>query len=72
MPFLSLLTDVLLNFSKASKEWVIQPKPKPGRKPKKDTALTTKDEDEVGSALFLLRLSLTCHLVRREGASSPE
>ncbi|KXN89926.1 AP-1-like transcription factor [Leucoagaricus sp. SymC.cos] len=30
----------------ASKEWVIQPKPKPGRKPKKDTAPTNKDEDE--------------------------
>ncbi|KAJ6519932.1 hypothetical protein C8R45DRAFT_1066446 [Mycena sanguinolenta] len=30
----------------ASKEWVIQPKPKPGRKPKKDLAPPTHDEDE--------------------------
>ncbi|KAF8198948.1 hypothetical protein BJ912DRAFT_683864 [Pholiota molesta] len=30
----------------ASKEWVIQPKPKPGRKPKKDTASTSKDDAE--------------------------
>jgi len=31
----------------ASKEWVIQPKPKPGRKPKKDAAPTTLPEIDV-------------------------
>ncbi|KAJ6610103.1 hypothetical protein B0H10DRAFT_1954144 [Mycena sp. CBHHK59/15] len=31
----------------ASKEWVIQPKPKPGRKPKKDLAPVPKDEEQV-------------------------
>ncbi|KAF8078513.1 hypothetical protein FPV67DRAFT_1663241 [Lyophyllum atratum] len=31
----------------ASKEWVIAPKPKPGRKPKKDVAILTKPEDDV-------------------------
>ncbi|KAF9478509.1 hypothetical protein BDN70DRAFT_879843 [Pholiota conissans] len=30
----------------ASKEWVVQPKPKPGRKPKKDAAGTSKDDAE--------------------------
>ncbi|KAH9486819.1 bZIP transcription factor hapX [Psilocybe cubensis] len=30
----------------ASKEWVIQPKPKPGRKPKKDSTSPTKAEQE--------------------------
>ncbi|KAF5356041.1 hypothetical protein D9756_003857 [Leucocoprinus leucothites] len=30
----------------ASKEWIIQPKPKPGRKPKKDSAPPIKDEDD--------------------------
>ncbi|KAF8912766.1 hypothetical protein CPB84DRAFT_1833131 [Gymnopilus junonius] len=30
----------------ASKEWVIQPKPKPGRKPKKDVASPSKTETE--------------------------
>ncbi|KAJ7235907.1 hypothetical protein B0H12DRAFT_1141074 [Mycena haematopus] len=30
----------------ASKEWVIQPKPKPGRKPKKDLALTSQDQED--------------------------
>ncbi|RDB29508.1 hypothetical protein Hypma_015420 [Hypsizygus marmoreus] len=29
----------------ASKEWVIQPKPKPGRKPKKDTPVAKPDEE---------------------------
>lgn len=32
----------------ASKEWVIQPKPKPGRKPKKDPAPSTADTDVDG------------------------
>ncbi|KAF5377538.1 hypothetical protein D9615_005311 [Tricholomella constricta] len=30
----------------ASKEWVIAPKPKPGRKPKKDVTIATKSEDD--------------------------
>ncbi|KAJ3570251.1 hypothetical protein NP233_g4526 [Leucocoprinus birnbaumii] len=34
------------NLVKASKEWVIQPKPKPGRKPKKDAAPPVKDEED--------------------------
>lgn len=35
-----------LHFCIASKDWVIQPKPKPGRKPKKDVApVVTNDED---------------------------
>ncbi|KAF7784405.1 hypothetical protein Agabi119p4_570 [Agaricus bisporus var. burnettii] len=33
----------------ASKEWVIQPKPKPGRKPKKDLSAAVKDEEESDS-----------------------
>lgn len=42
----------------ASKEWVIQPKPKPGRKPKKDIATSLKDDDEVRSSfgIFFSRL----------------
>ncbi|KAJ7103418.1 hypothetical protein B0H15DRAFT_211874 [Mycena belliarum] len=31
----------------ASKEWVIQPKPKPGRKPKKDAAPVQEEEEQV-------------------------
>ena len=31
----------------ASKEWVIQPKPKPGRKPKKDPPILPQDDAEV-------------------------
>jgi len=34
---------------------VIPAKPKPGRKPKKDTNATVNEEVEVGSSLFLLR-----------------
>ncbi|KAJ7706070.1 hypothetical protein B0H17DRAFT_1035508 [Mycena rosella] len=33
----------------ASKEWVIQPKPKPGRKPKKDLAPVQQEEEQVDS-----------------------
>ncbi|KAJ7293686.1 hypothetical protein C8J57DRAFT_1269675 [Mycena rebaudengoi] len=33
----------------ASKEWVIQPKPKPGRKPKKDIAPVQPEEEQVDS-----------------------
>ncbi|KAJ6503424.1 hypothetical protein C8R47DRAFT_1007604 [Mycena vitilis] len=33
----------------ASKEWVIQPKPKPGRKPKKDLAPPPQEDDQVDS-----------------------
>lgn len=36
----------VLTCNTASKEWVIQPKPKPGRKPKKD-ATPVKDTEEV-------------------------
>ena len=39
----------------ATKEWVIPAKPKPGRKPKKDTTSpVTKDSDEVSETLAIL------------------
>jgi len=44
-------------FSIASKEWVIQPKPKPGRKPKKDIVSLVNAEDQV-STLEILQLNL--------------
>ena len=45
LPFLSF--DLCLFFSLASKEWVIPAKPKPGRKPKKDTSAPVSEETEV-------------------------
>jgi hypothetical protein len=36
--------DPLFPFCEASKEWVIPAKPKPGRKPKKDTNEPVKEE----------------------------
>ena len=38
--------------SSASKEWVIPAKPKPGRKPKKDTSTLANEETEASPFLF--------------------
>lgn len=46
--------EQVLTCPAASKEWVIQPKPKPGRKPKTD--LTVKDDSEVRAFMFWMKV----------------
>jgi len=52
-PYLTIL-DLFFSSSTASKEWIIQPKPKPGRKPKKEQTSPLKDNAEVCTITVLI------------------
>ena len=58
LPFLSFDLCPFF-FSLASKEWVIPAKPKPGRKPKKDTDAPVSEETEVSNFIFPLLYDLS-------------
>jgi hypothetical protein len=67
--------NIEAHFLIASKEWVIPAKPKPGRKPKKDTSTRSSDDTEVFLSIimviFLSFLTLFYYYLAARGSKGP-